>query len=84
MPNYMTYPQALELYGKIDEAKQDTLIAGAGINIDPDGRTISAPSGTGDMLKSVYDVDNDGIVDKAETLNDGTHALSADYNISIN
>lgn len=77
MPNYMTYPQALELYGKIDEAKQDTLIAGAGINIDPDGRTISAPSGTGDMLKSVYDVDNDGIVDKAETLNDGTHALSA-------
>lgn len=27
--------------------------------------------GTGDMLKSVYDTDEDGIVDKAETIDDG-------------
>jgi hypothetical protein len=31
----------------------------------------------GDMTKAVYDTDNDGIVDKAETLNDGTNSLSA-------
>ena len=77
MPNYCTYPQALELFEAVDQAKQDTLIAGVGISIAPDGKTISAPSGTGDMLKSVYDTDNDGIVDKAETLNDGANALSA-------
>ena len=77
MPNYCTYPQALELFEAVDQAKQDTLIAGVGISIAPDGKTISAPSGTGDMLKSVYDIDNDGIVDKAETLNDGANALSA-------
>lgn len=36
------------------------------------------PSGTGDMLKSVYDKDNDGVVDKAkdaETLNGETATL---------
>ena len=29
-------------------------------------------SGLGDMLKSVYDIDDNGIVDKAEALNDGS------------
>ena len=28
-------------------------------------------SGTGDMLKTTYDTDDDGIVDKAETVDDG-------------
>lgn len=34
----------------------------------PMGGTKSA--GEGDMEKSVYDVDNDGVVDKAETLDE--------------
>lgn len=32
---------------------------------------VESPSGSGDMLKSTYDTDNDGIVDKAETIDDG-------------
>lgn len=46
MPNYCTYPQALELFQKVDETKQNTLIAGTGINIAPDN-TISATGGGG-------------------------------------
>jgi len=34
-------------------------------------------SGTGDMLKSTYDTDNDGIVDKAESIDDGTYSATA-------
>jgi len=34
-------------------------------------------SGTGDMLKSVYDTDDDGIVDKAESIDDGTYSATA-------
>lgn len=37
---------------------------------------IDLPGG-GDMLKSVYDTDNDDIVDKAETLNDGANNVTA-------
>ena len=32
----------------------------------------------GDMLKSVYDTDDDGIVDKAASLDDGTHTATAE------
>jgi len=32
---------------------------------------IEAGTGSGDMLKSTYDIDEDGIVDKAETIDDG-------------
>jgi hypothetical protein len=40
-------------------------------------QTGGAP-GTGDMLKSVYDVDTDGIVDDAEGLDSGAgHTMSA-------
>lgn len=35
------------------------------------GTSWSYTSGEGDMLKSTYDTDEDGIVDKAETLDDG-------------
>lgn len=35
------------------------------------GTSWSAMSGTGDMLKSTYDTGDNGIVDKAETLDDG-------------
>lgn len=34
--------------------------------------------GLGDMLKSVYDCDDDGRVDKAEALDDGSHLVSAE------
>ena len=61
------------------------LIAGTGMTITPDAvnKTVTfvssggGGSSTGDMLKIVYDQNNNGIVDKAETLNDGTTALSA-------
>lgn len=33
--------------------------------------------GSGDMLKAVYDTDNDGRVDKAESVDDGTNVKSA-------
>ncbi|MFB3882695.1 MAG: DUF2793 domain-containing protein [Armatimonadota bacterium] len=33
--------------------------------------------GAGDMLKSTYDTDNDGIVDAAESVNDGTNSATA-------
>jgi hypothetical protein len=60
-------------------------IAGTGMTITPDAvnKTVTfvssggGGSSTGDMLKMVYDQNNNGIVDKAETLNDGTTALSA-------
>lgn len=35
------------------------------------------PVGSGDMLKSTYDTDDNGIVDKAETLDDGSVSVSA-------
>lgn len=38
---------------------------------------LSSGSGSGDMAKSVYDTDNDGIVDKAETLDDGVNVVTA-------
>jgi hypothetical protein len=34
-------------------------------------------AGTGDMTKAVYDADDDGIVDEAESLNDGTNTVTA-------
>jgi hypothetical protein len=34
-------------------------------------------AGTGDMLKSVYDTDDDGRVDAAESVNDGTNSATA-------
>ena len=34
-------------------------------------------SGGGDMLKSTYDTDDDGIVDKAESVDDGTNSKTA-------
>jgi len=38
--------------------------------------TWAVPTGGGDMSKSVYDTDNDSIVDKAEALNDGTNNVT--------
>lgn len=40
-------------------------------NFLQDDGTWAAPSGAGDMLKSVYDTDADNIVDKAESVDDG-------------
>ncbi|HPU44057.1 MAG TPA: hypothetical protein PLS98_07570, partial [Dictyoglomaceae bacterium] len=34
-------------------------------------------SGSGDMLKSVYDTDDDGVVDKAEAIDNGTYSATA-------
>ena len=45
MPNYLTYPQALELFQEVDNAKQNTLIAGSGIAIEND--VIRATGGGG-------------------------------------
>lgn len=61
------------------------LKAGANINLfaDPSTNEVEIQStgggsgGGGDMLKSVYDQNGNNIVDKAETLNDGTNALTA-------
>lgn len=71
----------------ITASGEDTIefIAGTNVTLTPDAANktvtiISSGGGggsTGDMLKSVYDTNNNGIVDKAETLNDGTSALSA-------
>ena len=43
------------------------------------------PTNAGDMLKSVYDTDNDGIVDKAETIDDGVgnSATAADVKDAV-
>lgn len=41
------------------------------------GRKKNHGSGNGDMLKSVYDTDGDGIVDKCETVDDGTYQTTA-------
>ena len=35
---------------------------------------IISPAASADMTKVVYDTDDDGIVDKAEQLNDGTNS----------
>ncbi|MDQ5987386.1 MAG: hypothetical protein CSYNP_03126 [Syntrophus sp. SKADARSKE-3] len=40
-------------------------------------------SGSGDMTKAVYDTDNDGIVDKAETVDDGAGNSSTAANIKL-
>lgn len=39
--------------------------------------SVLASVGGGDMSKSTYDIDNDGIVDKAETIDDGTYSKTA-------
>lgn len=36
-----------------------------------DGVEFDTPAGSGDMTKAVYDTDDDGIVDKAESIDDG-------------
>jgi hypothetical protein len=48
----------------------DLIQGGTGVTIstDKDGITTISASGVGDMTKAVYDTDNDGIVDKAETV----------------
>jgi hypothetical protein len=38
---------------------------------------VGGGSGSGDMLKSVYDTNNDGIVDKAEAIDNGTYSATA-------
>lgn len=40
-------------------------------------QSVGTAVGTGDMLKSVYDADNDGRVDAAETVSDGTNTVTA-------
>lgn len=39
---------------------------------------VALSTGTGDMLKSTYDTDDDGIVDKAASVDDGTHSATAE------
>jgi len=54
-----------ELYG----GKLDSVVAGTNVsvdNTDPLNPIISSTGGVGDMLKSVYDTDDDGIVDSAK------------------
>lgn len=47
--------------------------AGGGLYILNDlGVETLISQGAGDMLKSVYDADNDGVVDEAEVLDGGT------------
>lgn len=62
------------------------MVAGTNITLVPDNTnkkvTIHSTGGgggtsSGDMLKSIYDQNNDGIVDAAETLDDGTDTLTA-------
>ena len=46
---------------------------------------IDASGGAGDMLKATYDTDNDGRVDKAEAIDDGTHtATTIDIEDAVN
>ena len=63
-----------------------SLVAGSNITLTPDAsnKTVTITStgggaggGGGDMLQSVYDKNKNGIVDKAETLSDGTTDLTA-------
>lgn len=69
----------------LNASNEDTLelVAGTNVSLVPDATnkkvTIlsTGGSGGGDMLKAVYDTNNNNIVDKAETLNDGTTALTA-------
>jgi len=39
--------------------------------------TLGGTGGTGDMAKATYDTDNDGIVDKAEAVDDGVNSKTA-------
>jgi hypothetical protein len=61
-------PAAGWLTWVVDEAKFYIFKAGAWVEEE---------AGQGDMLKSVYDTDDDGIVDKAETVDDGTSGNSS-------
>lgn len=47
------------------------------VEIDAPVECDGGGGGTGDMLKSVYDTDNNGIVDAAEALDDGVDYVSA-------
>ena len=68
----------------VESDAEDTIEfkAGTGMNIVADPTTNSIEfistggSGGGDMLKAVYDVNNNSIVDKAESLDDGTTTLT--------
>ena len=39
---------------------------------------VAAGAGSGDMARATYDIDDNGIVDKAQTIDDGTHSASAE------
>lgn len=59
------------------DSKQETLVSGTNIKTINNesilgSGNITIQSGTGDMLKSVYDTDDDGIVDNAEKVNNHT------------
>ncbi|MCK9543446.1 MAG: phage tail repeat domain-containing protein, partial [Novosphingobium sp.] len=57
-----------------------SLIAGTNISFNEDTNEITinaSGSGMGDMTKAEYDTDDDGIVDKAEAVDDGTNSKTA-------
>ena len=57
----------------VDEGDQITITVK-----DKNGeKTISYGKGAGDMLKSVYDADGDGVVDKAKVADNATNAVTA-------
>ena len=56
----------LNNYGQTPANFSGTPVWGLGVDLNGNVIEYSPGTGGGDMLKSVYDVDNDGIVDKAE------------------
>lgn len=69
----MTYGSIKSINNIVSTKGNISIVAGAGIKVEIDSTTktiriISTGSGTGDMLKDVYDTDNDGIVDNANAL----------------
>ena len=79
---------AIELISKIKPKNGGTfklvdasdVDVGGGVGLDEvlEGLGSGGGSGQGDMLKSVYDTDGDGVIDRAKTADTATRALDAD------
>lgn len=66
------------LGGKLDKTFTGTDVANKILSTDGDGNVVLKDGNEDDtMLKSVYDTDNDGIVDKADSANIATNATDA-------
>ena len=61
------------------ESIADLATAMAGTGITATNGVLAADASTGDMLKSIYDTGDNGIVDKAETLTDGGSGNEVTY-----